>query len=859
MADFDRVDLTNCDREPIHLLCAIQPAGFLIAVSRDWLIARVSKNIRNLLGFDPEDLIGSPLADYVPSTLLHDLRNKLSYLSEPDMVERLFGREIGTSGQHYDVAIHYSGSQIVIEAEAGTPGDEVSISVRALMSRLDRAKDLPAFYREGARQVRSLLGYDRVMVYKFAATGDGEVVAEACKPGIGSFMGLHYPASDIPRQARALYKRNLVRVIRDIASEPIPIVPQIDAAGGQLDLSLSILRSVSPIHIEYLKNMGVAGSLSISIIVDDELWGLFACHNYSPRSPTFARRSICEQFAESFSMRLESRERRLIVDYERRARDISDQLLGAVASDETLLNDPDWLGDILTGAIPATGVGIWINGNYAFSGATPPTEDFRRIVRALNGLAAGRVFTTDRIGSLIEDAGRFADKAAGMLAIPISRSPRDYVILFRAEILQSVRWAGDPHKPLEYGPNGARLTPRESFAEWRENVTGRAEPFTTSEIRVAETLRATLIEVVLRLADEAAAERRQSTARQEMLIAELNHRVRNILGVIRGLIRQSQPDSSEVKGFVKLVDGRIHALARAHNQITDDHWGPAPLQALIDAEAAAFAVTRESAIISRGEPVLLNPQAYSSMALVVHELVTNSTKYGSLSGDGVVHIDWSRDAKDDLIITWREVGGPPVQPPKRKGFGTTIVNRSVPYDLGGQAKIDYAVDGVQAEFCIPARHVSELKSFKGPEIHVSRPGVSSQHPIDLSHFGQKLVLLVEDSLIIALDAEDILARFGATVLTASTPEAAHAILDGPRVDYAILDINLGDQTSFGVADRLRELGIPYFFASGYGEQANLPLDHRSTSVVQKPYTTHNIARGIDEIFPPHSDASGTYG
>nr|WP_261936759.1 HWE histidine kinase domain-containing protein [Sphingomonas bisphenolicum] len=849
VAEFEKVDLTNCDREPIHLLGAIQTPGFLIAVSTDWIIARVSKNIRDLLGHDPEELIGTPLPGYVPAALLHDLRNKISYLSDPDMVERLFGCQIGTSGQPYDVAMHFSGGQIVIEAEPGMPGGGDSTNaVRAMMSRLDRAKDLKTFYKEGARQVRTLLGYDRVMVYKFASNGAGEVVAEATKPGIGSFLGLHYPASDIPRQARALYKRNLVRVIRDVNQEPVGIVPEIDATGQRLDLSLSILRSVSPIHIEYLKNMGVEASLSISIIVDDELWGLFACHNYAPRAPTFERRSVCELFAEMFSMRLESRERRLITDYERRARDISDQLLGAVASDETLLNDPDWLGDIMTSAIPADGVGIWINGNYAFSGSTPPTEDFRRIIRALNGLAAGRVYTTDHIGSLIERARGFAKEAAGLLAIPISRSPRDYVVLFRSELKQSVRWAGDPHKPVEYGPNGPRLTPRESFAEWQEEVDGHAEPFAPSEIRVAETLRATLIEVVLRLADEAAAERRQSTARQEMLIAELNHRVRNILGVIRGLIRQSQPDNEEVRDFVKLVDGRIHALARAHNQITDDHWGPAPLEALIEAEAAAFAATRQSAIISNGSPVLLNPQAYSTMALVIHELVTNSTKYGSLSGEGEVHINWSRDHKGDLVLIWHEVGGPPVSPPRRKGFGTTIVNRSVPYDLGGHATIDYASDGVRAEFCIPARHVSEPKSYDAPNIRISRKPVSSQQPVDPDLLGRKTVLLVEDSLIIALDAEDILDRFGAAVATASTPEAAHDILDKERVDFAILDINLGDQTSFGIADRLNELGIPFFFASGYGEQANLPMEHRSATVVQKPYTTHNIAKTIDDLF-----------
>ncbi|WHO38902.1 HWE histidine kinase domain-containing protein [Sphingobium sp. AP49] len=849
MADFDKVDLTNCDREPIHLLGAIQQPGFLIAVSTDWIIARVSNNIRDLLGMAPADLIGTPLPDYVSANFLHDLRNRISLLAEPDMVERLFACPLGPSGQIYDVAVHFSDGQIIIEAEPGTAaGGDSTNAVRAMMSRLDRTKDLTAFYREGARQVRALLGYDRVMVYKFAATGAGAVVAEACKPGIGSFLGLNYPASDIPKQARALYKRNLVRVIRDVNAEPVPIVPSIDGAGKRIDLSLSILRSVSPIHIEYLKNMGVAASLSISIIVNDELWGLFACHHYAPRAPTFERRSVCELFAEMFAMRLESRERRLISEYEQRARDISDQLLGAVASDETLLQDPDWLGDILTSAIPADGVGVWINGNYAFSGIVPPTEDFRRIVRALNALAAGRVYTTDHIGGLVDGAHAFADQVAGLLAIPISRSPRDYVILFRRELKQSVRWAGDPHKPIEYGPNGPRLTPRESFAEWQETVEGHAEPFTPSQIRVAETLRATLIEVVLRLADEAAAERRVSTARQEMLIAELNHRVRNILGVIRGLIRQSQPDSPEVQEFVRLVDGRIHALARAHNQITDDHWGPAPLGALIEAEAAAFAADRQSAILAEGEPTLLNPQAYSTMALVIHELVTNSTKYGSLSGEGEVHIGWSRDDSGDLTLVWQEVGGPPVTPPRRKGFGTTIVNRSVPYDLGGKARIDYAVDGVRATFVIPARHVSEARNLQGSAIQLPKPTVSSQKAVDPTLIGQKSVLLVEDSLIIALDAEDILNRFGASVSTASTPEAAHDLLDNSRFDFAILDINLGDQTSFGVADRLRELGTSYFFASGYGEQASLPMEHRSATVVQKPYTTHNIAKAIEEVF-----------
>ncbi len=849
LADDPPVDLTNCDREPIHVLGAIQPIGFLIALTADWMVARASANLADYLGQSPSDAIGRPLGDLFLPGAIHDLRNRTALLRGPDAIERLFGVQLIAGETRFDVALHMSGGNVVIEAEpsSGEMGD-ITGMVRSMIARLDQCGDLPAFFKEGARQVRALIGFDRVMVYRFAPDGSGEVVAEACKPGIGRFLGLHYPASDIPAQARILYTRNLLRVIADVNAVPVPVEPRLDPAGEPLDLSLSLLRSVSPIHIEYLKNMGVDASLSISILVEGRLWGLFACHHYSPRCPGFERRSVTELFSQMFSMRLESRERQQTVEFERRARDISDQLLGAVASDETLLRDPDWLADILTHAIPADGVGVWLAGNYAFSGVTPPTEDFRRIVRALNATAAGKVYATDRIATLIPDAEKFADSTAGLLAIPISRSPRDYVVLFRSELVRSVRWAGDPHKPVDYGPNGPRLTPRESFAEWKELVRGRSQPFTPSELRVAETLRATLIEVVLRLADEASAERQQASARQELLIAELNHRVRNILGLIRGLIRQSQPSDDAVKDFVRVVDGRIHALARAHNQITEDHWGPASLQALIDAEAAAFIEDGER-LIGDGEPVLLNPQAYSTMALILHELVTNSTKYGSLSvPDGTVHLGWTRNGRGDLEIKWRDIGGPPVRQPSRKGFGTTIIERSIPYDLGGEAKIRYEKSGFQADFCIPARHVSQPRGAGGPAIRFPRAphGHHELMPTDLLN-GQRL-LLVEDSLIIALDAEDIVNRLGADdVATAASVDAALDLIAAAPPTVAILDINLGSGTSFPIADALLDRDVPFMFATGYGEQAQFPDQHRGRPVVQKPYTIENVARALAEM------------
>ena len=539
-----------------------------------------------------------------------------------------------------------------------------------------------------------------------------------------------------------------------------------------------------------------------------------------------------------------------MAEFERRARDIADQLLGAVASNETLLNDPDWLGDILTNAIPADGVGVWLRGAHAFSGITPPAAGFRAIIEALVNGPGNKVFATDHIASLVPEAADFASSAAGMLAIPISREPRDYVVLFRQELIRSVRWGGDPHKPVEYGPNGPRLTPRESFAEWKEMVEGHSRAFTPSELRVAETLRATLIEVVLRLAEEASAERQAAGERQELLIAELNHRVRNILGVIRGLIRQSKPvDGGTIEDFVRLVDGRIHALARAHNQITDDHWGPAPIQAIIDAEAAAYLADRPDRITTEGEPLLLNPQAYATMALVIHELVTNSAKYGSLSDSGTVAIRWQRDEEGDLWFDWHEQGGPPVKKPSRKGFGTTIIDRSVPYDLGGKAKIDYAKDGVKARFCIPSRHVSEPRAGdRTPAIRFPRPAIGHPTAPPLQVLEGRNVMLVEDSLIIALDAEDVLERLGArTVTTAATVEGALENIATSRPDVAMLDINLGDRTSYAIADRLKAEGVPFLFATGYGEQAHLPADHAGRTVVQKPYTLENVARALDAL------------
>jgi light-regulated signal transduction histidine kinase (bacteriophytochrome) len=845
LADSDQfeVDLTNCDREPIHELGAIQPFGFLVALSTDWLIRRASANIDRFFGIAAEELLGTSAIQLLGEHAVHTLRNRMAMLRGPDAVERLFGITL-PDGRRLDFAVHMMGDLIVIEGEDSgvDAATDAGSAIRAMMARLDATTETPDFYREGARQVRALTGFDRVMVYRFDPDGSGVVVAESARAGIGSFLDLRYPASDIPQQARKLYVRTPFRIIADVNAVPVPVVPRLDERGAPIDLSLSVLRSVSPIHIEYLKNMGVGASLSISIIVEGRLWGLFACHHYSARCPSFERRSIAELFGQMFGLKLESRERKALQGYEVQARAGSDRLLAAIAGDATLLDNPEWLGAMLRETVPCDGIAIWIDGKCAHTGMTPPVDAFPTLVRRLNAMAAGRIFATDRLADTLPSADAYSDIAAGVLAIPISRSPRDYVMLFRQERIRTVKWAGDPHKPAQLGPLGPRLTPRKSFELWSQEVRGRSEPFSAPEVRVAEMLRASLIEVVLRLSDDAQEERRRFSERQELLIAELNHRVRNILSLIRGLVRQSLDPSADTRNTIALLEGRIESLARAHDQITQDNWSAAPLGRLIETEAAAYLGGKSQRLVCAGQPVLLHPNAFSTLALVFHELMTNSAKYGALSDNGSVHVGWHIDGQGDLRLEWRERGGPAVQPPKRQGFGTTIITRSVPYDLGGTAQVRYPLTGVEADFCIPARHVAADDNSRPVPAALAVAGGSELTQQKVLH---GVVLLVEDSLIIAMDAEDILTRLGAErVVTAAGVEQARQELARETFEAAVLDVNLGQETSLPLADTLRQAGVPLIFATGYGEQLRLPQEQAGIPVIQKPYTVASIAHAL---------------
>ncbi|WP_139187089.1 GAF domain-containing protein [Rhizobium mongolense] len=492
-------DLTNCDGGATLERAAIQPFGFLLAASPDWRIVRASANLEEFLGVGYEHVLRQPLSGIIMSRTLHTIRNRLTVIRGPVMIERLSGIAFADGGPIFDVALHCSEGEIVIEAEPSQREGQGSstLSMPAMIARIDQAQTLEAFFRESARQVRGITGFDRVMVYRFDDEGSGEIVAEAARSGIGSFLGLHFPAADIAAEERALYARNLFRIIADVDAAPVPVVPELDEHGQAIDLSLSILHATPSGHIDHLKDMGVAASFSVPLVVDGRLWGLFACHHYTARLLPLERRLTAEHFAQMVASRLETRQCRLALEFEAGARKIVERLLTAVADNTGLTDDPAWLAEVLAVAIPADGIGVSIGGRTALTGLAPSRQQFSALIDTLNGKVSGHVFATDRIAELWPE-GELNGDIGGLMAISTSQPAGDYIVFFRQEILGTAHRAGASPRPAEHDADSHALAFHKRSQAWSELMRGRSLPFSAAERHVADTIRVTL-EAVRRL------------------------------------------------------------------------------------------------------------------------------------------------------------------------------------------------------------------------------------------------------------------------------------------------------------------------------------------------------------------------
>ncbi len=836
MTEQRTVDLSNCDREPIHIPGSIQPHGCLLACDiRFERVLRHSYNAGAFLKFGEQPIIGAQMADLFDPSVLHDLRNAAATATEPTRAVVLPEMRIGSA--NYDVSIHTHRANTIIEFEhaASTLGSPLD-TARTLITATARITDLESLYLRTPRLLRGLLGYDRVMIYKFMHDGAGQVIGEAKRSDLEGFRGTYFPASDIPQQARKLYLLNRIRVISDANCERMPIQPVIDDLGEPLDLSYAHLRSVSPIHCEYLRNMGVGASMSISIVVDGQLWGLIACHHYGPRVLSLPQRVAAEMFGEFFSLQLEALTRKTRLDSAARARRALDQVLRDASNVSNIAEFLQGKLKDLKQLVPCDGVGLWFGGVWTHIGDVPPAKTAPTLMRFLGVTSQGKVWATSELAAHLPAAQEYTADVSGLMAVPLSQTPKDYLIFFRKEVIHTVDWAGDPNKVYEIGPLGERLTPRKSFAIWKQTVERQSQPWTADDLEMAEATRTALLEVIVRHSEILETQRQTADLRQKVLNEELNHRVKNILALIKSIVSQPVDEGRDLSDYVESLRGRIMALALAHDQVVRADGGGA-LRELLTSELRPYGEV--AAIKLDGPDIGLEARAYSVLALVMHELATNAAKYGALSNKGgALNVKWRIVDNGAAELTWHESGGPAVKEPSRRGFGSVLLTRSVPFDLGGESEVTYPPEGVRARFLIPRRFISELV------LQTTQPEAGDTGRDTPSLEGLK-VLLLEDQLVIALDAEAMLQMCGVgNVDTAATAAEALRVLVATEPDVAMLDVNLGSGNSFPVAEELERRKIPFIFATGYGDHVIIPRSLKHIPVVRKPYDPDQLAAGL---------------
>ena len=495
--------------------------------------------------------------------------------------------------------------------------------------------------------------------------------------------------------------------------------------------------------------------------------------------------------------------------------------------------------------IACDGVALWIDGNWSMTGSTPPADALPDLLDHLVGLGEVRIWSSHSLCAAHSPAADYCPEASGLLAIPLSQRPKDYLLYFRKEFEHTLNWAGNPEKTYESGPLGDRLTPRKSFAIWKENVRNQSRPWSDTDIETAEAIRAALVEVVLRHNEVMAEERGRADLRQRMLNEELNHRVKNILAVIKSLVGQANPPDRTLEEYLAVLRGRIEALAVAHDQVVRGDGGGF-LEDLLKAELRPYG-EQARAMELTGPPVWIDTTAFSVLALVFHELATNAAKYGALSSSGGrLGVTWTLDEAGDCVLVWQEQGGPPARPPIRRGFGTILITRSVPHDLGGKSELDYRPEGLRATFTIPSRSLMSVRD--------GTPNASGNSGPDAVHIRNHQpkgaladlpILLVEDQMLIALDAEMMLSEFGLTdVVTASSAGEALIRLKSFKPAAAVLDVNLGVGTSISVAEELRRMGTPFVFATGYGDTSIIPAEFADIHIVRKPYSAGELGAAI---------------
>lgn len=677
-------ELTACDREPIHVPGAVQPHGaMLVADPRTLRVVAGAGPIEQLLA---PDWLGADLS----ALLAQDVAALMAATPGPG------GTVLAAQVAGQDVALHRSGPWLIAELE---PAEVAPGSVAGTLGWLDaiaggfeRAGTLKLLCERAVVAFRALTGFDRVMIYRFLDDEAGCVVAEDRDPALPSFLNHHFPATDIPRQARALYVRNRTRVIPDIAYAPAPLRPA-DFAG--VDLSDVAIRSVSPVHLEYLRNMGVRASASISIVKDGLLWGLVACHNMTPRLMPRSVRAAGAAMASALARQILAKEEAEAYRGRLLLRSEEDALRPLLFQDGDMYKVLAQRVDDLRRMLDADGLVLVRDRTMTTSGIVPAAEDVLDFVRWLPAREDAAPFSTRELAAEWSHAATFG-AITGVLALRID--DRHVLLWLRVEQIEEIEWAGNPHKAVPHDPD-ATLHPRASFESWHEEVRGRSRRWTLEQLEGAARLRRLLREArasteLRRLNQElerAGAEKDALLAQKDLLMREVDHRVQNSLQLVSSFLAIQARDAGPgvVADQLREARSRLSAVALVHRRLyRDDQIETIDLSRylgeLIDDLKASLGDDWARAMSMSLAPVLIPTDRAVNIGLIAAELVINATKYAYPGqGGGAIEITLEQFRNRlRLIVADQGVG----KSGDGEGFGSRMM-RAVIQRIDGE--IDY--------------------------------------------------------------------------------------------------------------------------------------------------------------------------
>jgi chemotaxis family two-component system sensor kinase Cph1 len=507
-------NLDELEELQIHLSAQLQPHGVLLVLQEPELkVIQTSTNTLAALGISPEAMLQKRLEDLLDPYQLDKIQVGLSE-DNLDFINptKVWIKQRGDDYVVFDAVFHRNAEGfLILELEPALSQENIPFLsfyhlARVSINQLQESASLEAFYQIIVQEVRKVTGFDRVMLYKFDEDEHGAVIAEEKIDELEPYLGLHYPASDIPKPARKLFSANWIRQIPDAAAQPIGIYPATNPLSDRpTDLIQSSLRSPSPCHLQYLHNMGVGASLTISLTKDGKLWGLIACHHRTPKFISYELRKACEFLGRVIFSEISTRGETADYDYRMRLSYIQSMLVDYMAQEDNFIDglvkhDPNLLE--LTGA---QGAAICFGGNYTLLGETPKEDDLNFLVQWLrHNMNGDEVFYTDSLARIYADAERFKNVGSGLLAIAISQ--KNYVLWFRPEVIQTVNWGGNPGQAYEtvQTETSVHLSPRRSFELWKETVRLKSLPWKPVEVQAALNLRKAIVNIVLRQADELA-------------------------------------------------------------------------------------------------------------------------------------------------------------------------------------------------------------------------------------------------------------------------------------------------------------------------------------------------------------------